>query len=285
MLELMKLGRTLRPIGALALALTLGAWLAHAHPGPDGPPPAPDGFEPARCGERHLRLFEGDFDQFWSYVERHGWGGVGEFAWSVPQAETEPEAEWRARAKECFLEVERRNHHRTEPVGLYTLGYFLWHGGVVFGFERDPEKQPGVRERGYRMLLKARQVGFEKAAYALVGVHFSMIRAIDTAALRHSRAQGAEHPPPPPDWWPSNDRLLQDLNAMGSRGIAAAYLSLSAIYRERWLMAEYFGVDHLGRKVEHPDPALKRAYETYDHWYETVRARQNLPAAAPSPRP
>ena len=72
---------------------------------------------------------------------------------------------------------------------------------------------------------------------------------------------------------------------MGSRGIAAAYLSLSALYRERWLMAEYFGVDHLGRKVERPDPALKGAYEIYDHWYETVRARQNLPPAAPSPRP
>jgi len=248
------------------------------------PPPAPEGFNPKLCGERHQRLFASDFDQFWGYAERHGWNGVGEFAWSVPHPPEENDADWRARAKQCFLEVERRNRSWTTPEGLYTLGYFLWHGGVVFGFERDLKKQPGVRERGYRKLLRARQLGFESASIALIGVHYTMVRAIDTAVLRGARDGSGEASPVPP-WWPPTTRLLQDLNTMGAFGLPGAYLSLSAIYRERWLMAQYFGVDHTGRPVEAPDPALQNAALIYTHWYETLRAEQGAPAGIPSPRP
>ncbi|MBP5858876.1 hypothetical protein KAJ83_17790 [Marivibrio halodurans] len=248
-----------------------------------GPPAAPADFQPEKCGERHLRLFDGNFDQFWSYAERHGWTGVGEFAWSVPHPEGEADAVWRARAKQCFLEVERRNMGRSDVVSLYTLGYFLWHGGTAFGFERDPAKQPGVRERGYRMLLRARQMGYEKASLALVGVHYSMVRALDTAALR--RMRDGTDPSPTPEWWPSTDRLLEDLNAMGAKGLAGAFLSLSSIYRERWLMAEYFHIDHKGEPVRGPDPDLLKASNVYTHWYDTLRAEQNLTVGVPSPRP
>lgn len=275
--------------GALLLAAGIG--LPSASPqGQEGgimlvkaPPPAPEDFDPDRCGERHLRLFKGDFDQFWAYAERHGWTGVGEFAWSVPQGPTEPDDDWRARAKQCFLEVERRNRHRTDVVDFYSLGYFLWHGGTVFGFERDPEKQPGVRERGYRMLLSARQRGYDKAALALVGVHYTMVRAVDTAVLR--RMRDGTDPSPTPNWWPTTARLLEDLNAMGAMRIAGAYLSLASIYRERWLMAEYFGIDHEGNAVDEPDPELKKAANIYTHWYDTLRAEQNLAVGVPSPRP
>jgi hypothetical protein len=272
--------------GLVALLLLAAGGVLSAGPArAEGePPPAPEGFDATRCGERHQRLFSGDFDQFWSYAERHGWNGVGEFAWSVPQGADESDEAWRARAKQCFLEVERRNLAWTDAEGLYTVGYFLWHGGVVFGFERDPVRQPGVRERGYRKLLRARQLGFEKASVALIGVHYTMVRAIDTTVLRGARKNGVE-PSPVPGWWPPAKRLLQDLNAMGAMGLASAFLSLSAIYRERWLMAEYFGVDHYGRKVSEPDPALLKASEVYAGWYETVRARQGAPAGMPSPRP
>lgn len=277
--------------GVVALGAVVCCVLLALYPVRDAvgnPAPAPKGFDPTSCGERHQRLFSGDFEQFWTYVELHGWNGVSEFAWSVPQGANESDANWRERARQCFLEVERRNPAKGDPKKLYTLGYFLWHGGVAFGFDREANKRPGVRERGYRMLLTSRKKGFDKAFEALIGVHYDMIRAIDTAALRGK--QGARPSEGPvgarvPEWWPKAERLLQDLETTGAKGYGGAYLSLATIYRERWLTSKYFGIDHLGHVVDAPDPALKVAFERYDGLYRATLERQNGVIGVGSPRP
>lgn len=221
--------------------------------------------DPANCGERLNRLYDGDFEQFWAFVLRQGYSGVPEYAWSTPEREGETPEDWRQRARQCLLEVERANQRDDRIEMRVAVGYFLWFGTTSLGFDKEPDGTPGIRERGYRMLRQAMTDGSDRALEAIIQVHLEMVQLGDQ---RMALAGKKGVPARLPAWWPERERLLLSLDRLAKSGHPSAYLAISAIYSERALLASATGHDHNGRPVSGPDPRLIEASKAYRKAWE-----------------
>lgn len=225
-------------------------------------------FDPASCGERLNRLYDGDFEQFWAFVLRHGYSGVPEYGWSVPEKDGETAEDWRIRAQQCVLEVERANQRDDNADTRYALGYFLWFATPSMGFGDEVNGAPGIRERGYNMLRETAQRGHEDATEALIQVYMELVRLTDQQ-LALAGKNGTEVKLP--SWWPNRDRVILVLDRMAKSGYATAYLAISAIYSERALLVGSTGHDHNGNAVSGPDPRLIDASRAYRQaWQDRV---------------
>ncbi|HBM12089.1 MAG TPA: hypothetical protein DD390_05290 [Rhodospirillaceae bacterium] len=236
-------------------------------------------FEPAKCGERLNRLYDGDFDQFWNYVLRQGYTGVSEFAWSTPEMPGESSEEWRVRAYQCVLEVERANHHDDRPEIQYALGYFLWFGTTSLGYDKEPDGKPGIRERGYRLLSETAADGYKPAKETIIQVHLEMVQSVDQRIAYAARAGKTVTLP---DWWPDRDRLILSLDRAAKSGFSSAYLAISSIYSERALLVGATGHDHNGNPATSPDPRLISAAKAYRKAWEENRTAPVTPAPSPA---
>lgn len=228
--------------------------------------------DPATCGDRLNRLYDGDFEQFWTFVFRQGYSGVPEYAWSTPERAGESPEDWKRRARQCLLEVERANQRDDRIEMRYSVGYFLWFGTTSMGFDKEPDGSPGVRERGYRMLRQAMTDGSDQALEAIIQVHLEMVQLGDQRmALAGKKGVQARLP----EWWPERDRLLVSLDRLAKSGHPSAYLAISAIYSERALLASATGHDHNGRPVSGPDPRLIEASKAYRKAWEDHNAAKS----------
>ena len=239
-------------------------------------------FEPAQCGERLNRLYDGDFEQFWNYILRQGYTGAPEFAWSTPELAGETLEAWRKRAYQCVLEVERANHHDDRAEIQYAVGYFLWFGTTSLGYEKEPDGQPGVRERGYRLLSQTAADGFRPAMETNIQVHLEMVQSVDQRIAYAARAGKTVTLP---DWWPDRDRLILSLDRAAKSGFSSAYLAISSIYSERALLVGATGHDHNGNPATSPDPRLISAPKAYRKAWEDNRTAPDAPVPNPAPSP
>lgn len=221
--------------------------------------------DPATCGDRLNRLYDGDFEQFWSFVLRQGYSGVPEYAWSTPERAGESPEDWKVRAWQCLLEVERANQRDDRLEMRYAVGYFLWFGTKSQGFDKQPDGTPGIRERGYRMLRQAMTDGSDPALEAIIQVHLEIVQLGDQ---RMALAGKKGVPARLPEWWPERDQLLVSLDRLAKSGHPSAFLAISAIYSERALLASATGHDHNGRPVSGPDPRLIEASKAYRKAWE-----------------
>lgn len=228
-------------------------------------------FDPATCGDRLNRLYDGNFDQFWNYIQRQGYTGAAEYAWSAPERDGETAEEWRKRARQCLLEVERANQRDDTVAMRHALGYFLWFGTSSSGFAKEPDGSPGVRERGYRMLHSAATEGNEKAAEAMIQVYLEMVQLADQKVAYAARNGAAN--PDIPDWWPPRDKVLTALDRMAKTRYPSAFLAISSIYSERALLPGATGHDHNGNQTSEADPRLVEASRAYRKaWLDNRRA-------------
>ncbi|MDF1748901.1 MAG: hypothetical protein P1V34_08520, partial [Alphaproteobacteria bacterium] len=233
-------------------------------------------FDPAHCGERLNRLYDGDFDQFWNYIMRQGYTGAPEFAWSTPELPGESPEEWRKRAYQCMLEVERANQRDDRPEVRYAVGYFLWFGTVSLGYEKESDGSPGMRERGYRLLSQTATDGYKPAMETLIQVHLEMVQSVDQRIAYAARAGKTISLP---DWWPARDRIILALDRAAKSGYSTAYLAISSIYSERALLVGATGHDHNGKPATAPDPRLIAAAKAYRKAWEDTRSGPVLPAS------
>lgn len=252
-------------LGALALVVGLsitGGTSLRAESVFDAP------FDPSGCGERLNRLYDGDFEQFWAFVLRHGYSGVPEYGWSVPEQDGESPEDWRTRAQHCVLEVERANQRDASAETRFSLGYFLWFATPSMGFEDEANGGPGVRERGYNMLRDVAQEGHERASEALIQVYMELVRLTDQRMALAGK-NGTELKLP--SWWPNRDRVILVLDRMAKSGHPSAYLAIAAIYSDRALLVGATGHDHNGNSVSGPDPRLIDASKAYRKaWQDRV---------------
>ncbi|MEQ8443818.1 MAG: hypothetical protein RIM33_07040 [Alphaproteobacteria bacterium] len=227
---------------------------------------------PATCGDRLNRLYDGDFTQFWTYVERHGFTAVVDFAWATPERDGESFEDWRVRAYDCVLEVERANHLDETAEMAYALGYFMWFATASIGFNDDDIGGPDVRERAYRRLRNAASAGSDPAREALIQVHLDMVRMADQRVAYAARNQTEASLP---DWWPPRDQILQSLDRMAKSGYDSGFLAIATIYSDRALLVTSTGFDHNGQAASEPDARLIEASRAYRQvWEERQQSRQ-----------
>lgn len=228
-------------------------------------------FDPAYCGARLNRVYDGDFSQFWNFLQQQGFAAVPEFTWSVDNLPGETPEDWRGRALQCVLEIERANLSDEALVTRYSTGFMLWFGTPSVGFDREFDGGPGVRQRAYTMLLDAARDGSREASAALVQVYVEMVRVADRRRAYGSKAGSA---PEIPDWFPSTDQILSDLDQQAKSGqMPSAYLAIATIYDDRAQLAELAGHDHEGRAVSGPDPRLIAAAQAYRKAWRDLNAQ------------
>jgi len=257
-----KNGSGLAAFFALALAYGAGGVSASAETVFDAP------LDPAYCGERLNRLYDADFSHFWNYIATQGYTGAPEYAWSTPEKPGENPEDWRERAYQCLLEVERANRRDDTLEIQYALGYFLWFSTSSMGFEKEADGSPGVRERGYTMLRTASENGLADATETLIQVYLEMVQSADQRVAYAAR-QGKSVTLP--DWWPERDRIILHLDKAAKSGYTSAYLAISSIYSERALLVGATGHDHNGRPATEPDPRLISAAMAYRKAWEDHR--------------
>ena len=249
-------------IGALPVAA-----VSHAQQGTVFEAP----FDPGFCGDRLLRVYDGDFEQFWNFLRQQGFAAVPEFVWSVPAKGNEGPEDWRARALQCVLEIERANLTDDSVETRYAAGYMLWFGTPSVGFDREADGAPGVRQRAYQMLMDVARDGSQEARVALVQVYVEMVRVADR---RHAYGGKSRTEPTIPDWFPSSDRILVSLDRYAKSGaLPQAYLAIATIYSERAQLAASVGYDHAGRPVTEPDPRLEAAATAYRQAWRDSQAQ------------
>ena len=218
-------------------------------------------FDPGYCGDQLMRLYDGDFERFWNFERQQGFAAVPEFVWSVPVRGAETAEDWRARAYQCVLEIERANLTDDSVETRYSTGYLLWFGTPSIGFDKEPDGAPGIRERAYMMLMGAARDGSQEARVALLQVYVEMVRVIDR---QNAFAGKSGATPTIPNWFPTSERVLVSLDRYAKTGvIPEAYLAVATIYSERYQLAASLGYDHVGRAVTAPDPRLEKAAEAY----------------------
>jgi len=263
-------GKSILPMAAFTLVMALGlagtgdtrAW---AEESVFDPP-----LNPATCGDRLNRLYDGDFTQFWTYVDRHGTVGIVDFAWSAPEREDESFEDWRVRAYDCVLEVERANHLDETAEMAYALGHFMWFAMSAVGFDEVDTTGPGVRERAYRRLRNAAAAGSEPARESLIQVHLDMVRLADQRVAYAAR-NGTQATLP--DWWPQRDEILLSLDRMAKSGYDAGFLAIATIYSDRALLVTSIGFDHNGQAADEPDARLIEASRAYRQVWEERQAQ------------
>jgi hypothetical protein len=216
--------------------------------------------DPANCGERLIHLYDGDFSGFWNFIDQQGYSGAPEFAWSAPERDGETPDDWRTRAYECLIEVERANRTDDSVETRFAVGYFLWFGTQSLGFETEASGEAGVRERAYRLLRGVADEGYRPAREALIQAHLTMVRLADQrVAMAASRGDIAELP----GWWPRTGDILIWLDRMAKTDYPSAFLAISTIYSERALLPGSTGRDHNGHEATEPDPKLIEAAKAY----------------------
>lgn len=262
--------RTRRYLGAslalslLAAASAFGTASARAESVFESP------LDPGTCGERLMLLYDGDFDQFWNYVSTQGFSGVPEYAWSTPDLPGETPEEWRKRALQCMLEVERANQLDDTPEVKYALGYFLWFGTASVGFDKEADGSPGIRERGYNLLRDASAAGNRQATNALIQAYVQIVQLGDRQMAYGGRSG---NPVTLPNWWPERNAILISLDHLAKSGYTDAYLAISAVYSERALLVVETHHDHNGNRATTPDPRLIEASRAYRKAWEDRRSQ------------
>lgn len=219
-------------------------------------------FDPAHCGERLNRLYDGEFESFWNFIGQQGFAAAPEFIWSVPILKNEAPKAWQDRARECVIEIERANQRDDRVETRYAVGYALWFGTPTLRLDREEDGTPSLRERAFRMVQEAAKAGSRPAIEALTQIYVEMVRITDRRRAYGGKTNTA---PTIPKWFPPPERILAALDRQAkSGGLPRAFLAIALIYSERRQLADSVGYDHQGRAVSEPDPRLRGVIQAYE---------------------